>query len=300
MWHVPAAFPQIKFRFLGLLPALYLPGFFFLYPPRTGAHFREEIALFNSNGWLKLRLGAGVTVEHLFLALLALATFYFLFREAAPSVKHYLRRHHSLPPIDPGQFPKLDSVLARLAKTRALPIPLVLLSTEEGPVIHTLGRRALVLSATAINMLDSEELEAVIAHELAHLSGQAYGISQASLILRFLMFYNPVALLLFRVIINDNEKNCDDIAVRAVGKRLALASALFKVFRQTAMSPAPSGVRSRFLPWVSSLERRAHQELIKERAERLVQADKTNDIHNQNVRLAVLAGLLAALLFFVV
>ena len=69
--------------------------------------------------------------------------------------------------------------------------------------------------------MDDEELEAVISHELAHLAVAGYRIAQAALWLRFLMFYNPVALLIFRRILDDNEKSCDEIAVLASGKRLA-------------------------------------------------------------------------------
>ena len=180
-------------------------------------------------------------------------------------------------------------------------MPEVLLSAEPVPVVHNLGHKALVLSEDVINMLDSEELEAVIAHEFAHLTGQGYRIVQMSLILRFLMFYNPVALFIFRRIISDNEKYCDDISVHVTGKRLALASGLLRVFRQTAASikPASIGLR-KFTPRISALEYRFHTELIEERVERLVHPEKTSDLPYANLHVLFVAALLLALLFFVV
>lgn len=298
LWHIQKPSLQIKFRLLGLLlPVLCFPLYFLLYPPRASISF-EPVALFNSKEWLRLRLGEDITVWHLFFALLALTTTYFLIREAIPSLRHYLGHRHSFPTIEPGKFAKLDSVLANLAKD--LPMPTVLLSTEDTPVVYTMGRRALVISATTINTLDSEELEAVISHELAHLSRQAYRLNQIALILRFLMFYNPLALLTFHRIINDNEKNCDDIAVRATGKPLALASGLLRVFRQTMASLALAGSNRSWLPLrVGVLEHQAYSNLIRERVERLVHPSN-GDVPNENFRLLLTAGLLVVVLFFVV
>ena len=267
----------------------------------SGMSINEQVALIDFNDWLGLRLGAGISVWHLFIVLLTLITAYFLFKEAIPSLRHYFERRYSLPTIEPGQFPKLDSILAKLSEIKGLPIPTVLLSAKDTPVIHTMGRQALVLSTTTINMLDSEELEVVIAHELAHLTRQAHRVSQAALALRFLMFYNPVALLVSRRIINDNEKNCDDIAVHITGRQLALASGLLKVFHQIDASLVDtSSSRSRILPRINALEDRAYRYLIKERVERLVHPDKASDLPYQSFRVLLTAGLLAALLFFVV
>ena len=302
LWHIQRPSLQIKFRLLVLLlPVLHFPFSFLLYSPRTDARFREQIALIDFNAWLGLRLGGGIAVWHLFAALLALTTVYFLVREASPSLGHYLGRRRPFTVIKPGQFPKLDLVLSSLAKARGLPSAEVLLSAENAPVIYTLGHRTLVLSATAINMLDDEELEAAIAHELAHLTGQAYRISQASVILRFLMFYNPVALLIFRRIINDSERNCDDIAVAATGKQLALASGLLRVLRRTPSSLSLAVGSRRQLPFrISALEHRAYRDMIGERVERLVHPDAASDTPYQSFRVLFTGGLLLGLLFFAV
>ncbi len=119
IWHIQEPFHQIKFRLLVLLlPVLYLPFYYLLYPPRTGAHFHGEVALIDFSQWLGLRLGGGIATWHLFVALLALTTSFFVIREAIPSIRYYFGHHPSFPVIEEGQFPKLDSVLANLSSTK--------------------------------------------------------------------------------------------------------------------------------------------------------------------------------------
>lgn len=304
VWHIQEPFSQIKFRLLVLLlPVLYLPFFYLLYPPRAGVYFHGQVALINFNQWLELRVGGGIAVWHLFVALLALTTLLFVLKEVIPGVKYYLGHRPSFPVIKEGQFPKLDSVLANISKVRGFPMPALFLSPEDTPVVHSLGRRGLVLSASTINLLDSEELEAVITHELAHLIRQSSGVNRLLLALRFLMFYNPVALLIFHRIINDNERLCDDMAVSLTGRRMALGSGLLKVFRHTAVGSAPGlagDSKGRLSPQTGTLESRSRRELVKERLERLLQPDKAGDVPYQNFRVVLTAGLLVALLFFVV
>ena len=66
LWHVQKPSLQIKFRFLVLLPAIYLPLYFLLYSSRAGAHFHEQVALINFNAWMRLRLAGDIGREKLF------------------------------------------------------------------------------------------------------------------------------------------------------------------------------------------------------------------------------------------
>lgn len=303
-WHIRKPLPQIKFRFLALaLPVLYLPVFYLLYPPRASSYFRQQSALFDFNQWMEIRIGGNVSLWHLFVAVLALTVGFFLVKEAIPVIRHYLSHRLTFPVMRRGEFPKLDVVLANLTNNGELPYPIVLASTTDTPAVYTLGSRTLVLSAATINILDMDELEAVIAHELAHFTRWVVNINRASLLLRFVLFYNPIALLVFRRIIHDNEKLCDDIAVAVTGKRLALASGLLKVFRHTATEPSPThgnGLNVILSPRVSALEDIACRELVKERVTRILHPDEAGIVPYQNYRFLVTAGMLMALLFFVV
>lgn len=294
---------QVKFRLLSLgLPVLYLPVLYFLFPARAGTSFHQNIALFDSNQWFGLSPG-GFALWYLAAAAVVLTVFFFLSSELIPVVSFRLARRLSLPVMVKGQFLEVDSLLASLSRKSRVPEPEVLVSAEMVPSVYTLGRRALVLSLLAIRLLDAEELEAVMAHEIAHFTRRVLVISWVGLVLRCLMFYNPVALLVYHRINSDTEKLCDDLAISFSGKRLALASGLLKILRRTTVEAAaaqPAGGK-RWLPFkVKSLEDQAHLAMVKERAERLLHGDKVNVVLYRNQRIAVTAGLLMLLLFFVV
>ena len=301
LWHIQKPSLQMKFRFLVLLPVIYLPFYFLLYSSRLSAHFHEQVALIDSNAWMKLSLAGGITIWYLFMAMLVVTTSFFLVKEAIPSIRYFLTRRSPLPAVEPGQFPKLDLALVRLARQNYFRIPKVLLSVEAVPSVHKSAHQALVLSARTIDTLDDEELEAVIAHELAHLTGLNHRLVQISLILRFLLFYNPMALFIFHRILDNSEKASDDMAVLVTGGKLALASAILKVYQLTAPHARPrvSGWR-RFIPRINTLESQFYWDLIKERVERLVHPEEISDIPYANVRVLFVAVLLLALLFFVV
>ncbi|MFC1987562.1 M56 family metallopeptidase [Chloroflexota bacterium] len=303
LWHIHKPSLRIKFRFLVLLPVIYLPFYFLLYTSRSGVHFHEQVALLDSSEWMKLRLAGDITVWYVFMAILVLTTSFFLVKEVIPSIRYFCTARSSLPAVEAGQFPKLDKVLARLAGREYFRMPEVLLSAEAVPSVYKFVHPALVLSAHTIDMLDDEELEAVIAHELSHLTGQNYRVMQMSLILRFLMFYNPIALFIFRRILDSGEETSDDMAVLVTGGQLALASAILKVYQLTD-SPLPAQSKGfgwrRFVPRISTLENKFYRDLIKERVERLLHPAETSDLPYANLHVLFVAVLLLALLFFVV
>ncbi len=302
VWRITGPLLQIKFRLLILaLPVLCPPLYYLLYPSRNVFHFREHVALIDLNRWLELPLGGGIAIWHLFTAVLVITTGVFFVKEVLPFIKHYLAHRSSLPVIEEGQFPRLDAALASLSKTGVTPKPTVLLSSEDMPIAYSSGRKALVVSAPTIDLLDDDELEAVVAHEVAHLSGQVVGINRTLLALRFLLFYNPIALPVFRRIIHDGEKLCDDLAIRFSGKRLSLTSGLLKLFRYSAANCARADTgKGHPLPGIASLENVACRNLARERVERIVHPDERGGVSYQNFRMAVTGIMLAALLFVLV
>jgi len=295
LWRVRKPFLQIKLRMLVLqLPVFSLPFYFLLYPPRADDSFRQQVALTDFNQWLGLGLGGGVFLWHFFVALLALTTVYFILKELVPSLRHYFGHQPSFSAIAAGEFPELDEALASLAQAKVK----VLLSPDIEPVLYTFRREAIIISRATIDLLESNELQTVMSHELAHL-GPAYRIDRLAAVLRFLTFYNPVVLFIFGRIINDNEKNCDDIAIAATGERLALASGIVKMSRQTPASGVPA-VQRRWWPSITTWEYRASGTLMTQRVARLLEPEKDGTIPAQNLGLFVTATLLSAMLFFVV
>ena len=91
--HIQEPLLQIKFRSLSLLlPVLYLPVLYFSDPLRDSAYFRQQVALFDSNQWLSVRLGGGVFLWHLVAVVVAVTITFFLVKELAPIIRYGFSR----------------------------------------------------------------------------------------------------------------------------------------------------------------------------------------------------------------
>lgn len=112
----------------------------------------------------------------------------------------------------------------------------------EPPVIRVLGlerplvvsgglrRPAIVVSHWVLENLAEAELEAVFAHELAHLARRSQLLLGLGALLRDGLWYLPSGWYAFRVLSRDEELAADEVAVGLTGRPLALAGALGKVW----------------------------------------------------------------------
>jgi len=81
-----------------------------------------------------------------------------------------------------------------------------------------------------VEQLDQQELEGVLAHELKHVARKDYLVVLLATVLRDAFFYIPTSWIVYRQIQREKEIICDDLAVEATHRPLALASALAKVW----------------------------------------------------------------------
>ena len=85
-------------------------------------------------------------------------------------------RMHNAEPVTRASAPELYDMVGRLAQRAELPMPKVYLIREDQPNAFATGRNpenAAVAATTGIlQLLDREELEGVIAHELAHIKNR--------------------------------------------------------------------------------------------------------------------------------
>ena len=92
------------------------------------------------------------------------------------------------------------------------------------------GRRARVLLSEAlIADLDPDELNAVLAHEIAHIRSRDVQVVAIAGALRDLMAWNPFAHLAYRGLTNNRELEADRRAADLVGSPLSVASGLLKM-----------------------------------------------------------------------
>ena len=87
-------------------------------------------------------------------------------------------------------------------------------------------RPLVLLPAALVTQMPAEMLEAVIAHELAHIRRFDLWVNLAQRIVETLLFYHPAVWWLSSRVRNERELCCDELAVTATGERLTYASAL--------------------------------------------------------------------------
>ena len=115
-------------------------------------------------------------------------------------------------------------------------------------------------------------------------------------LLRVLMFYNPVILMEFRRIVQEEEKICDDLAVAMTGDRKAMAGALRKFFdADEGFRAAHSGEEQRLR---DRIEEFSHSLLIETRLARLEEPPAPEA--KESVAFAIVLATIVAVNFYVV
>ncbi|MCP4898975.1 MAG: M56 family metallopeptidase, partial [bacterium] len=122
----------------------------------------------------------------------------------------------------------------------------VLQSTAiEVPTVIGWLRPVVLLPVSSLTGLDAQQLEAVLAHELAHIWRRDYLVNLLQVCAETILFYHPAVWWVSRQIREEREHCCDDAAVALTGDRMALAKALLKLeeLRGTTphLAPAASG-----------------------------------------------------------
>ncbi|MBN2457044.1 MAG: M48 family metalloprotease [Sedimentisphaerales bacterium] len=84
----------------------------------------------------------------------------------------------------------------------------------------------ILLPASALTGLTSEQIEAILAHELAHIKRYDYLVNMLQTVVEILGFYHPAVWWISRKIRVERENCCDDLAVSITGDRLHYAKAL--------------------------------------------------------------------------
>jgi len=125
---------------------------------------------------------------------------------------------------DTAVIETVERLAARIGVTR--PVRTLISKLSDGPSIVGWIRPALLLPAATVLGLSAEQLEAVIAHELAHIRRYDYLVNMIQMLIETLLFYHPAVWWVSRRIRTERELCCDDIAVRTCGDAVCYARAL--------------------------------------------------------------------------
>ena len=135
--------------------------------------------------------------------------------------------------------PMLQAAADRLAARLGTAQPRLLVRACDRPLALTCGlwRPTVLLSSWMVEQLDRRELEAVLAHELAHAARHDYLVIWLATTLRDAFFYLPTSWVAYRQLQQEKELACDDLAIGVTRRPLGLASALAKVWQQALGGP---------------------------------------------------------------
>jgi heat shock protein HtpX len=145
-------------------------------------------------------------------------------------------------PVSEVERPELYRLVRELCYSARLPVPQLFLSPAVQPNILTVGSSArsaaMCCTEGLLRALSVEELRAVIAHELAHVSRRDIIVSSWSAGLASLVAFCPLsALLLQLTALPGREYHADAEGALLAGDPMALASALRRIDMQAAALP---------------------------------------------------------------
>ena len=134
----------------------------------------------------------------------------------------------------------VQNVLERTAKRLRLARAVDVLQSTlvKAPVVVGYFRPVVLLPLCVVTGLPAVQLEAILAHELAHIRRHDYLVNLLQMLVETIFFYHPAVWWLSRQIRNERENCCDDVAVAAVDSRADYGRALLAIEELRAASPA--------------------------------------------------------------
>jgi len=182
-------------------------------------------------------------------------------------------------PVDETQAPRLHAIVRRLATRAQIPIPRIYIIPSDTPNAFATGRNpqhaAVAVTEGITRILDEDELEGVLAHELSHVTNRDVLISTIAATLAGAITYlahmaqwaaifggrsqddeeggsNPLVMILFAILApiaamlvqfavsRSREFQADASGARLAGRTYGLAKALEKIEVASRVEPLPA------------------------------------------------------------
>ncbi|HEY6066693.1 MAG TPA: M56 family metallopeptidase, partial [Thermoanaerobaculia bacterium] len=136
--------------------------------------------------------------------------------------------------------PVWQEALARLAAKLSIERPVRLLESAVVRVPTAIGafRPVILFPATVFLGLPTRGLEALLAHELAHVRRHDYLVNLLQTVAETLLFYHPAVWWVSARIRSEREQCCDDLAIAATGDPRTYARALMRLEEMRGATPA--------------------------------------------------------------
>lgn len=164
--------------------------------------------------------------------------------------------------------------------------------TLHTPAVVTAGGPVVVFPSRLLERLDAAELEAALAHEVAHVYLRQPTNCFTSETVRMLATLNPFAGVMASQLQREEEKACDDIAVDIVGDPEGYAAMLLRSYRYAAATAGPLAGGLQYVHQLLGV-----RPVLSERVEHLMARDETYRPARQRLGFAVTWILLIVVFF---
>jgi len=133
----------------------------------------------------------------------------------------------------------LHQLLARLAARMRVSRPVLVLESliVEVPAVIGWLRPVILVPTSALTGLTPQQLEVLLAHELAHVRRYDYAVNLAQCVIETLLFYHPAVWWVSGRVREERENCCDDLVVQLCGDRRLYATALVEMERLRPETP---------------------------------------------------------------
>jgi beta-lactamase regulating signal transducer with metallopeptidase domain/uncharacterized membrane protein len=142
------------------------------------------------------------------------------------SYVYYLRNQHNFP-VDEYWLEMVENLSKRVNIQKN--IALVESALVRSPVVVGYLKPMILFPIGAINRLNSQEVEAILAHEIAHVMRHDYVFNIIQSVIEALFYFNPAVWWISANIRAERENCCDDVAIQLCGNSMAYAKSLVSV-----------------------------------------------------------------------
>ncbi len=133
-------------------------------------------------------------------------------------------RRHGLRKADVKWRMFVQDVSARMGINK--PVHIWLSDLVTSPVTIGFLKPIILLPVAAVNHLTSDQVEAVLLHELSHIRRFDFLLNMISKAIKTILYFNPFVRAFARIIETEREKNCDEIVLQFQYEPHGYASAL--------------------------------------------------------------------------
>ncbi|MEO8215520.1 MAG: M56 family metallopeptidase [Acidobacteriota bacterium] len=113
-------------------------------------------------------------------------------------------------------------------------------SLAEVPAVIGVIRPVILIPASALSGLSTEQLEMILAHEIAHVRRLDYLVNLLQTLVETMFFYHPAVWWISNQIRIERENCCDDAALAVCGNPVLYARALAELETLRGNAPAPA------------------------------------------------------------